>query len=529
MQQRFWALHIGDRVAQAMLEEGHTLAAMTMKPSVHEFFVRERRDQYEQIISYDAIEENPHQFVEGVDISLKEVCDGLGVPTVWELVQSFRNHVKSYREKYYYSFKQNVSDEEIVIFVKAMYRVCRDLFDSFRPDLIVGANYASGINIMLNLIGMRRGVPMLGLSDTKIRGHYMLALDYLGNAGPVMSRTKELIAGYARSPNEGKAREYIAEFRKGFTLPEGFERIQKAKERGPTVREIGRFYYQLLRLALRGAPPVGHLGVTIDNRSVWYVLRDHWTHKRNLKKQHDFARYTPLASVKEFAYFPLQCQPEESIDVHGVRFNNQIETARQVAMSLPGDMCLVVKDHPAMDGMRSLSQLERLARTPNIKLVDSRVPGKDVLQRTQIVITPVGTSIAEAAFLRIPVIQLGRGFHTQLLPNVTCHTDMSTLPQVVIQALHHDFDNDEYERRLMCFVAGVFDRGFRFDYDLGWAAGDRDEAKKLVDAYLRDIADLLAASPGSVGARAAKAEGVRELGPRGSGLRVGEADAGASP
>ena len=45
---------------------------------------------------------------------------------------------------------------------------------------------------------------------------------------------------------------------------------------------------------------------------------------------------------------PLLLQPEENIDLVSTRFNNQIETARLVAMSLPANMCLVIKDHPHM-------------------------------------------------------------------------------------------------------------------------------------------------------------------------------------
>ena len=57
---------------------------------------------------------------------------------------------------------------------------------------------------------------------------------------------------------------------------------------------------------------------------------------------------------------PLQFQPEESIDVQAPRFNNMIELARQVAMSLPGDMTLIVKDHPGMFGFRNPKYLNKI-------------------------------------------------------------------------------------------------------------------------------------------------------------------------
>jgi len=54
----------------------------------------------------------------------------------------------------------------------------------------------------------------------------------------------------------------------------------------------------------------------------------------------------------------LQFQPEASIDVMAPFFSNQIETARQIAMSMPDDYVLVTKEHPAMVELRPPSYLE---------------------------------------------------------------------------------------------------------------------------------------------------------------------------
>ena len=46
------------------------------------------------------------------DYNLDEISDYLEISSVWELIQSQRNLV-DYNKKYFYSFKQSVSDEYI--------------------------------------------------------------------------------------------------------------------------------------------------------------------------------------------------------------------------------------------------------------------------------------------------------------------------------------------------------------------------------------------------------------------------------
>ena len=46
-------------------------------------------------------------------------------------------------------------------------------------------------------------------------------------------------------------------------------------------------------------------------------------------------KYDEVEKKDDYAYMPLQFQPEASIDIQSFKFSNQIETARQIAMRLP--------------------------------------------------------------------------------------------------------------------------------------------------------------------------------------------------
>ena len=198
-----------------------------------------------------------------------------------------------------------------------------------------------------------------------------------------------------------------------------------------------------------------------------------------------------LDKIGRFAFLPLQFQPEATIDTQSARFNNQIETARQVAMSLPGDMTLVVKDHPTMVGYRPPSYLEKISRLPNVKLVDPRVHSEKILKRASLVVTSGGTVIFEAAVLRVPCIQMGGLGKTLLLPNISRHTDFSSLDKKIVEILSWNMDSSEYDQRLINYVAAMYDVGFEADYTAIWESGVTDGLSTVVRHYVDEAAKAL--------------------------------------
>src|SRR3989344_3637382 len=114
-QQRRWALRIGHFLAKK-------LSAIVMKKSIHDFVVKQQDVKYELIINQDEAMENPKKFLEGDDFSLAEICRDLGIDSIWPLIATERTHVKSYRDKAFYGFRKNVSDEEMADYAKAVYK-----------------------------------------------------------------------------------------------------------------------------------------------------------------------------------------------------------------------------------------------------------------------------------------------------------------------------------------------------------------------------------------------------------------------
>jgi len=488
-QQRGWGVSIGHFLAKKLQAEGCRLAALTFKRSAHQYLLDQREVKYDLAINDDEVMAEPEKYLGADDYSLGEICDALGVDSIWPMVATLRNHVKSYREKYYYSFKQNLPDEEIILYVKAVYKYVLKIFNDFKPDLIIAPNFVNLPHIMFNLYAEKRGVNMIAVINCKIKNLYIFTHDYNDSSGPFYERVDELNDKSAESANLDKAKKYIAEFREKFKRPaytDKYTMYQKKSWRKKINHALSPYYHILRWYLKRPVNNLKNIGPTVDYRPPKIILRDHYCHDRNSKFLENYHFY-PFDKLKKFAYFPLQFQPESPTDVNAPYFSNQIETIRLVAMSLPADYTLAVKEHPAMQGYRSPSYLEKVDRTPNVKLIDFRIPVDEVLKKASLVINHNCTTFMEAAFYNKPSIQLGNLGTTLKLPNVFKHTDMTTLAAKIKEILKAELNNQDYERRLENYVAAAYDTGFEFNYHNVWLGGESGDMETLWQAFKGEI------------------------------------------
>ncbi len=495
-QQRGWGMRVGHFFAKQFQAAGCQLAAVTVKRTVHRFVKDQTEVKYELITSYDDIIEDPRKYLGTDDYSLAEICDDLGIDSVWPFVQSLRHHIRSYREKYYYAYRQEVPDEDIIDYVKAVYKNVKYVFNEFRPDLIVAPNIASLYHVFFNLYGLKSGVKMLRVIDSRVRGIGIVVQDYQASQGQFFDRLTALNNG-ATSDNFKRAKEYIEQTSESLQVPlhsdyqqPGVKKLflmKKIRQELSPYRQIARYFFT------KNPNRLAKFKVTVDDRSPYYILRDHYTHKRNAWSANHFG-YHDFTKIKKYIYFPLQFTPEETIDVFAPHFNNQIELVRQVAMSTPADYTVVVKEHPAMLGRRSLSYLEKIARTPNVKLIDYRIPSDQVIKGADLVVNISGTSLAEAAFLKKPAIQFGNLGVTKVLPNVYYYSDFATLEKKIKEALTTNLDTPEYDKKLLNFVAAAYDTGSDADYVGIWWGQTDNKINDLWQAYVKEFQYILSSN-----------------------------------
>lgn len=109
----------------------------------------------------------------------------------------------------------------------------------------------------------------------------------------------------------------------------------------------------------------------------------------------------------KYAYFPLHMAPESMLDTWAPFYQDQIGFVRQLALSLPIDMELVVKLHFSDPDNYSRKQLLQLMSLPRIRIAHPNSSGAAYLERSSLVIGIQGTSNLEAALLGKPVLLFG--------------------------------------------------------------------------------------------------------------------------
>ncbi len=151
-QQRDWAFKFGHPLAKELYQKKHNLSALTFKKTTHNFIKSQSDVKYKHIFSHDEILENPKKYLNGQDFSFSEIEKKLNYKEIWKLIQASRFLTKSYQKKFYYSFEQNLNDDEIKLYVKAIYKLCNEIYNNFKPDIIFAPNFVSFPHIFFNLI-----------------------------------------------------------------------------------------------------------------------------------------------------------------------------------------------------------------------------------------------------------------------------------------------------------------------------------------------------------------------------------------
>ena len=166
-------------------------------------------------------------------------------------------------------------------------------------------------------------------------------------------------------------------------------------------------------------------------------------------------------------------------------FTNLFELIRQIAISLPSGMSLVVKEHPIMLGRRSKKYYEKLKLLPNVKLINPNILTNDVInnENCELVTVVSGTSGFEAALLGKKVIQFSDSFY-KMLPNVKFVTDLTKLTEEYSKI--ENFDKELTTKML----SKLYENSFELSYSLAYRQKKVDPTP-YVDAMMVKIRTAL--------------------------------------
>jgi hypothetical protein len=118
---------------------------------------------------------------------------------------------------------------------------------------------------------------------------------------------------------------------------------------------------------------------------------------------------------RPYVLFPLQVQPESSIDVLGALFSNQIELVKTLSRTLPSTHDLYVKEHPGGLGNRSAHDYNKLRQLPGVRLVHPHADTFSIISKADLVVGISNTVMYEAALLGKPAVSIAPMYFGDLL------------------------------------------------------------------------------------------------------------------
>ena len=356
-------------------------------------------------------------------------------------------------------YRRRFSDDELLFILQRGIERLEDLFDRLKPDLVVSFICVTMLDYLAYLFAKARGIRFLNLRPTRI-GDRVAFSHFLNDPSPELAAQYQSLLAGGLSSHEEEARSYVQRVREQHGRYEGVIRPSDKPAIKSNTSKFLRINWLLSSifnyLDYRNSIAVSDNHVPDPLRRLYFTA---WRNPRHARRTREFlsSHYLREADLKSqrYVFFPLHTEPEVSLLVYGRPYVNQIEIVRMLAMSLPIDFVLVLKEHPWMVGKRSLAAYQKMLDIPRVRFVDPALEARSLVKQADLVAVVTGSVALEAAMLGKPVITFGDCPYN-LLPDsmVRRCEDPRHLQSLVRLALsQYKYDGDS----LLAYVAAVLD------------------------------------------------------------------------
>jgi hypothetical protein len=267
------------------------------------------------------------------------------------------------------------------------------IFDEWRPDVLIPEVGNETLRDAARLVGIRRGVPVLFLFYTVFPHPLRIYVDTMHAS---------IVEPEALRPLGDERQEEVEAFIAAFTRRRA--PIREPRESKLTVHRTRMFARHLLVKALWDW----------DND---YLVPFRWLGGRLLERIRavSLRRFygTPRAR-RPFVYFPLHATDDYKIKRVIPHCADQADLVEQVAQALPHGWDLVAKEHPMEIGRTPAALLKRLTGIDNVRVVPPTWNSHDLIEQSGAVVVISSTVGLEALLYDKPVLTLGQPFYSGL-------------------------------------------------------------------------------------------------------------------
>jgi hypothetical protein len=425
-------------------------ASVFDRPDIVLYVLGEPSDDYQQMVDRESIRrviydhEIDDALPDNPDISyLQRFESRLSTPNLWQAIVADRRLIKEGMALFYHRDVSPYSHDELLSHLEARIRLLEPIFEDHQFDLVYGQQIMYVGGMLSYMLARTHEVPFFRIATTRVSDRYT-AQESIEERSPQIEAAFRKACSDSSGFSLDEARQHVRSVRKGgplYTTPargrEGRAAFSPENVR-KFVRNPGKYlatdyYYNVPAVQMTIARGIKRI-------RKWY-----------LSKFGDFDAFDP---DREYAYFPLQVQPELALMIRARYRNDFPAVVRNVAQSLPIGMELYVNEHPNMYGVREGSFYDRLRRLPNVRILDRSVSTADIVENASLTICINSTAGLESLFHDTPVVTLSDPSYV-VMDSVQHASTWRQLTPCVRAAMAAGVDQEELVR----YVAANLDIG----------------------------------------------------------------------
>jgi hypothetical protein len=333
------------------------------------------------------------------------------------------------------------------------------VLDATKPDVVLFEGPNGFTDKVLFAVATARRIPALNLQSGLTERKIMLSY------GPQLRNLlfERLFSDNGSLPAEAvvMAREYINSLRT-LAVKEAYYSRQVERRSSWSFSLGVNLITKLARGAVRTVRPLSsqeqrwrHLMWMTDN-----MHRPLHSIERRLNERYVLRNACESITDEDYAAFYLHFQPEQTTSGQAPYFINQGSICEAIAISLPNDVLLSVKEHKTSIGDRGSAYFKDLLLYPNVRLISPFVSGVELALKSRFVATITGTVGFEAIALNKPVLIFGDAFY-DICPWVYKVKNLEDLASIVPRLCTLEAGNmgpdaeSEIERFFACYFASL--------------------------------------------------------------------------
>ncbi len=404
-------------LAKDLQEQGNTIGLFFVS-SFEGFYNKSRHNKYTYFYAKDNFEniydlnDATERFLSSSD---KDIIDNEFLSDIDDYYPIRKQFLfeQNLCSEFHFRFQNNrINDKEKLFWIESVYINTKKNLDDFSPDIILDLENVTITRLAIKYYADKLNIPYIGINYPRYKDYIIPSFNLsIENDVFLYERFNKVnveeSTGHKKYLNDYRAKDKI--------LPEKFKN---------SITDYKYDYVHGLKTIVGSMLREFDIECTSGNlkkkkykfnlplfenpfKKVLFHLR--YEIKRVISFSRLFNHFDEPIKNDKYLYYPLHLIPESTTFIQAPMFIDELSVIRNISKSLPYNIKLYVKEHPAMCGERPITFYKELKKLTNVRLIQLNYYSdpKPIIENSLGVITVAGSTALEAVMLNKPALIFG--------------------------------------------------------------------------------------------------------------------------